>query len=420
MFKNFSFVFLFLCIFIKFTNAQEQRCFVKNLNLNSKYQDFDLVKYLDSTVIFSSTRRQKSIKQPKWSGNNQPYLELYSAKINKDGSFTSIEKFSKTINTKFHDADITFSKDLKTIYFSRSNYFNKKYVKDTLGRNLIQLYKARKGKNGKWFEKEMPFNSKDYQTGHPTLNDDQTKLYFISDMPGGYGKTDIYVVDVYLDGTYSTPKNLGSKINTKGREMFPEIWKNDYLYFSSDGYIDGQGGLDIFSVKLNEGKPEEVAYNLPRPINSYSDDFSISFNKDKNSGFLSSNRPGGKGDDDIYSFQFSCEQYIKGITYQDVRSLDSIKAMEFYYHDNMKRIRDSINGTPTKSVVSLDNNKIIEMDTESAVDSIFNSSEGIKILSNTKVLLSDISGQKIDSTISNEKGEYFKIKLKSAIKITQS
>ena len=81
--------------------------------------------------------------------------------------------------------------------------------------------------------------------------------------------------------------------------------------------------------------------------------------------------------------------------------------MEFYYHDNMKRIRDSINGTPTKSVVSLDNNKIIEMDTESAVDSIFNSSEGIKILSNTKVLLSDISGQKIDSTISNEKGEYF-------------
>ena len=407
MFKNFSFIFLVVFIFIKSTNAQEQRCFVKNLNLNSKYQDFDLVKYLDSTVIFSSTRRQKSIKQPKWSGNNQPYLELYSAKINKDGSFTSIEKFSKTINTKFHDADITFSKDLKTIYFSRSNYFNKKYVKDTLGRNLIQLYKARKGKNGKWFEKEMPFNSKDYQTGHPTLNDDQTKLYFISDMPGGYGKTDIYVVDVYLDGTYSTPKNLGSKINTKGREMFPEIWKNDYLYFSSDGYIDGQGGLDIFSVKLNEGKPEEDAYNLPRPINSYSDDFSISFNKDKNSGFLSSNRPGGKGDDDIYSFQFSCEQYIKGITYQDVRSLDSIKAMEFYYHDNMKRIRDSINGTPTKSVVSLDNNKIIEMDTESAVDSIFNSSEGIKILSNTKVLLSDISGQKIDSTISNEKGEYF-------------
>ena len=407
MFKNFSFIFLVVFIFIKSTNAQEQRCFVKNLNLNSKYQDFDLVKYSDSIVIFSSTRRQKSIKQPKWSGNNQPYLELYSAKLNKDGSFTSIEKFSKTINTKFHDADIAFSKDLKTIYFSRSNYFNKKYVKDTLGRNLIQLYKARKGKNGKWFEKEMPFNSKDYQTGHPTLNDDQTKLYFISDMPGGYGKTDIYVVDVYLDGTYSTPKNLGSKINTKGREMFPEIWKNDYLYFSSDGYIDGQGGLDIFSVKLNEGKPEEVAYNLPRPINSYSDDFSISFNKDKNSGFLSSNRPGGKGDDDLYSFQFSCEQYIKGITYQDVRSLDSIKAMEFYYHDNMKRIRDSINGTPTKSVVSLDNNKIIEMDTESAVDSIFNSSEGIKILSNTKVLLSDISGQKIDSTISNEKGEYF-------------
>ena len=83
MFKNFSFIFLVVFIFIKSTNAQEQRCFVKNLNLNSKYQDFDLVKYSDSIVIFSSTRRQKSIKQPKWSGNNQPYLELYSAKLNK-------------------------------------------------------------------------------------------------------------------------------------------------------------------------------------------------------------------------------------------------------------------------------------------------------------------------------------------------
>ena len=419
MFKNFSFIFLVVFIFIKSTNAQEQRCFVKNLNLNSKYQDFDLVKYSDSIVVFSSTRRQKSIKQPKWSGNNQPYLELYSAKLNIDGSFTSIEKFSKTINTKFHDADIAFSKDLKTIYFSRSNYFNKKYVKDTLGRNLIQLYKARKGDNGEWFEKEIPFNSKDYQTGHPTLNEDETKLYFISDMPGGYGGTDVYVVDVYLDGTYSTPKNLGPKINTKGREMFPVILKNDYLYFSSDGYIDGQGGLDIFSVKLKEGMPIEDAHNLPRPINSYSDDFSISFNKDNNSGYLSSNRPGGKGDDDLYSFQCTCEQYIKGITYEDVRSLDSIKAMEFYYHDDMKRIRDSISGVATKSIVSIENNKIIEMDTQTAIDSIFNSSGGITILPNTKVLLSDFNDQKIDSTISNEKGEYFfKINCLDSLKLT--
>jgi len=407
MFKNFSFTFLILLIFNGFVNAQEQRCSLKNLNLNSKYQDFDLVKYSDSTVIFSSTRKQKSLRQPKWSGNNQPYLELYTAKIKKDGSFSSIEKFSKTINTKFHDADIEFSKDLKTIYFSRSNYFNKKYVKDTLGRNLIQLYKAVQDNKGNWVEKEMPFNSKNYQTGHPTLNEDETKLYFISDMPGGYGKTDVYVVDIYKDGTYGKPQNLGPKINTKGREMFPVIWKNDYLYFSSDGYIKGHGGLDIFSVKLTEGIPEEEAYNLPRPMNSYSDDFSISFNTDKNSGYLSSNRPGGKGDDDIYSFQCSCEQYIKGITYEDVRSLDSIKAMEFFYHDDMKRIRDSINGVPTKRTVSVDNNKIIEMDTQTAIDSIFNSSGGIEILPNTKVLLSDISGQKIDSTISNEKGEYF-------------
>ncbi|MDG1398237.1 MAG: OmpA family protein [Polaribacter sp.] len=374
--------------------------------MNSKYQDFDLVQYSDSLYIFSSTRKQKSIKQPKWSGNNQPYLELYSAKRKKDGSFTSIEKFSKTINTKFHDADIEFSKDLKTIYFSRSNYFKKKYVKDTLGRNLIQLYKAVQNSKGKWVEKEMPFNNRNYQTGHPTLNDDETKLYFVSDMPGGYGKTDIYVVDILQDGTYGKPKNLGPKVNTKGKEVFPVIWKNEDLYFSSDGYINGQGGLDIFSVKLNEDIPEEEAYNLPRPINSYSDDFSISFNKDKNNGFLSSNRSGGKGDDDIYSFQCSCEQYIKGITYQDIRRLDSIAAMEFYYHEDMKRISDSISGKNSKNAMSVAQNQIIERDTKAAIDSIFNSSEGVSILPNVMVSLLNNKGKKIDSIISNEKGEY--------------
>jgi outer membrane protein OmpA-like peptidoglycan-associated protein len=406
MLKNSSFTYLALFMCIQFVHAQEQKCTVKNLNLNSKYQDFDLVNYSDSTVIFSSTRRQKTLRQPNWIGNGQPYLELYSAKKNKEGAFTSIEKFSKTINTKFHDADIAFSKDLKTIYFSRSNYFNKNYVKDTLGRNLIQLYKAVKGDNGEWFEKELPFNSKNYQTGHPTLNADETKLYFISDMPGGYGKTDVYVVDIYLDGTYGTPRNLGPKVNTKGREMFPVLWGNDDLYFSSDGFIHGQGGLDIFSVKLKEDIPEAAAYNLPRPINSYSDDFSISFNTNRNNGYFSSNRQGGKGDDDIYSFECSCEQYVKGITYEDVKKLDSIKAMEFYYHDDMKRIRDSINGTATKSTVSIANNTIIEQDTQTAIDSIFNATGGITILPNTKVILSDGNGQKIDSVISNDKGEY--------------
>lgn len=388
--------------------SQEDRCSVKNLNLNSKYQDFDLFPYADSTVIFSSSRKEKSIRQPKWSGNNQPFLELYTATLGKNGEFYGIKKFSKSINTKFHDADLEFTNDLSTIYFSRSNYFKKKYVKDSLGRNLIQLYKAIRDTQGNWVEQEMPFSNKNYQTGHPALNADETKLYFVSDMPGGYGETDIYMVTMYPDGSYGSPINLGPKVNTKGKEVFPTIWKNNELYFSSDGNVSGQGGLDIFSVSLNEnGLPTAEAKNLPRPLNSYRDDFSISFRGSKNSGYFSSNRPGGKGDDDIYSFECSCIQYIKGITYKEAKQLDSIQAMEYYFHDEMKRIRDSIQGVSATSSIAIANNTITESNTKSFIDSIVHTKTTRKsILPNVKVSLYQEDTGKVDSIVSNAKGEF--------------
>lgn len=292
---------------------------IKNLGVNTKYQDYGASYSGGNTVIFASSRKNKSLRNRVWVGNDQPFLELYKGTFDESGEITDVERFSKKVNSKFHDADVTFTKDLKTIYFTRNNYLKQKFKKDTLGWNLNQLYKATINDKGDWEVHQMPFNNDNYQTGHPVLNEAEDKLYFISDMLGGYGKTDIYVVDILSDSTYSAPRNLGPNVNTQGKEMFPFVDTKNILYFSSDGYIDGNGGLDIYATRIKNGVPENKAENIGRPINSEKDDFAFVRKKGTNLGYFSSNRPGGKGDDDIYSFveqnplNFDCFQFAKGV-----------------------------------------------------------------------------------------------------------
>ena len=398
MFKKNIFILLFFMVSVS-SMGQEQECVVKNININSKNQDFGMIHFSDSLVLFSSSRRDRSIKQRKWSGNHQPYLELYKAKLTKDGTFDSVARFSEKVNTKYHDADLVFTKDENTIYFSRSNYYKKKYVTDTLGRNLIELYRAEKDSIGEWEIFEMPFNNRNYQTGHPSLSDDETKLYFVSDMPGGYGKTDLYVVDINPDGSYGTPKNLGPNVNTEGKEMFPYVWK-DELYFSSDGYQMGQGGLDVFVVDLVEYLPTKSVVNLARPLNSYSDDFGIAFNKTKNKGYFSSNRPGGKGDDDIYTFEFECDQIIAGVTYELETKVDTITTVKLFTKDHEELDKTIVYSEGKASAI--DTTLVVNK----AQDSMYRPQVASKILDSVKVYLLDANNLKLDSVVSNENGEY--------------
>ncbi|MFD1295012.1 carboxypeptidase-like regulatory domain-containing protein, partial [Lutibacter holmesii] len=321
--KNSILIFLICVSFLtrgqEITSTPEENYVVKNISGNTKYQDYGVSYAGDSTVIFASSRKGKTIRNKVWKGNDQPFLQLYKGVYNQDGEITNIELFSKKINTKFHDADVTFTKDLKTIYFTRNNYLDKKFKKDTLDWNLNQLYKATVNEKGDWEVQQMPFNNDNYQTGHPALNKAEDKLYFISDMLGGYGKTDIYVVDILSDSTYSKPRNLGPNVNTKGKEMFPFIDGQDILYFSSDAYVDGMGGLDVYVTRIKNGVAVKKAENIGRPINSDKDDFGFVRQPNTNLGYFSSNRKGGKGDDDIYSFEekqplnFDCYQFVEGV-----------------------------------------------------------------------------------------------------------
>ena len=272
---------------------------VKNLPMNSPMSDFSPAFYKDNQVVFSSSRDSSFLVSRKYKWNNEPYLDLYIGKRGQtEENVEDIKKLSSTINTKYHEATASFTPDGNTVYFTRNNY-KKKLRRDKDGVNHLTLFKSVK-ENGRWSKpQELPFNSKSYSTGHPAVSPDGKKLYFVSDMPGGLGGTDIYMVDIFEDGTYSKPKNLGTSVNSRRKEMFPYVTDNA-IYFSSNR-SEGFGGLDVYQSNYRFGQ-FDLAVNLGAPINSRRDDFSFIIDEEKKSGYFASNRPGGKGSDDIYSF----------------------------------------------------------------------------------------------------------------------
>lgn len=281
--------------------SAEETFGVKIAGINSKYSDFAPMYYNNDELVFASAADSSFFTTRRYKWNNQPYLDLYVAKINKESDeVKNAIKFSKNINTKYHEASVTFSPDNEVMYFTRNNY-GKKLKRDKYGINHLKIYMSTKI-GDEWSEAvELPFNSDNYSTGHPALSPDGKQLYFVSDMPGSIGKTDIFVVDVLGDGNFSEPRNLGPEINTESREMFPFI-TDKKLYFSSDGHV-GLGGLDVYEVAYTEDEGFLEVRNLGKPINSKLDDFSYIIDEEDQKGFFASNRKGGVGDDDIYSFR---------------------------------------------------------------------------------------------------------------------
>ena len=275
---------------------------LKNLSINTLNSDFGPM-YYGERLVYSSAIDTSYFHKRTYNWNEQPFLNFQLGRINATESDVEyLEAFSDEINTKYHEATLAFSPDEKKVYFTRNN-FNGKLGRDGEGVNHLKLYSAdlniKLNETVEWKNiRELPFNSEDYSVGHPTVSEDGKQLYFVSDMPGSIGATDIYVVDIVADSTYSQPRNLGPKINTAGREMFPYI-TNKKLYFASDGHL-GLGGLDVFEA-TNSGVFENPV-NLGAPLNSPLDDFAYIVKEDTDLGFVCSNRENGKGDDDIYSF----------------------------------------------------------------------------------------------------------------------
>ena len=187
------------------------------------------------------------------------------------------------------------------MYFTRNNYTDRKRGKDNTGTTNLKLYRAKRTEKG-WSEAtELPFNSNDYSVAHPALSADGKQLIFASDMPGGEGASDLYMVSIEGD-SFGEPKNLGDAVNTEGRETFPFVDTNGDLYFASDGHV-GLGGLDVFVAEKNSEGIYDKGFNIGAPINSDKEDFSFVINSATGLGYFSSNREGGLGSDDIYAFE---------------------------------------------------------------------------------------------------------------------
>ena len=290
---------------------------LNNASINTENSEYGTALYGDK-IVFTAANSGKTSKGgvSQWTGES--YYDLYTA--DRDQQALSNKKFfSTTINTPFNESTAVFTKDGNTMYFTRNNYVNRKIGTNVENTILLKILRATKDSNGHWGNVvEVPFNSDNYNVAHPALSPDEKFLYFASDMDGTLGESDIFRVEILGDNQYGTPENLGDIINTSGRESFPFVSKNNILYYSSDG-IPGLGGLDIFAVKFYENGTVSKPINIGMPGNSADDDFCFVMDSETKVGFLTSNRPGGKGKDDIYSFYeekplvFDCEKMIKGV-----------------------------------------------------------------------------------------------------------
>jgi len=283
--------------YINKINEMSGRFKIENMNINSVGSDFAPSFHLEA-LVFSSARDSNIAKQEIHGWNKKRFLNLYTASDSFRENLASVQKFSDKLNTRAHESSTAFTKDGNTVYFTRNNTKNNSYSRDDEGVSRLKIYKST-FKNGKWGKVvSLPFNNKNYSVAHPSLNANEDKLYFASDMPGTLGKSDIWVVDIKGDNSYGKPRNLGELINTEGKETFPFITKENVLYFSSDGH-PGLGGLDVFATRLEK---EPYIVNVGEPINSMSDDFSFIMNTETKKGYFASDRKGGIGDDDIYAF----------------------------------------------------------------------------------------------------------------------
>jgi len=330
---------IFLLLFISITSLVSAQLTapsysVKNLKANSKNSDFGTTFYGADRIVFSSTR-ESGISNKKWDGNDQPFLDLYIGNVDNKGEINKVKPFSKSVNSKYHDAMVTFSPDLKDVYFTSNNY-----MEGDLKTGGLKIFKATVSENGHWKDVvTLPFNSDSYDTAHPNLSKDGTKLYFVSNMPGGMGNSDIYVVSVNK-GHYGAPKNLGPTVNTKYKEYTPYVDGN-ILYFSSNR-PGGLGGFDIYMTKLDGSIAKPI--NLGKPMNSKGDDISFIIDNEKQKGYFSSNRWGGKGDDDIYSFIQKtvipiCDQTIEGTIFDKKTGMPISNAFATLYDAKGKKMR---------------------------------------------------------------------------------
>ncbi len=346
--------------YLKEIKKNSGRFNVAPFQYNSPYSEFAPSFYKEG-LIFSSDRDTGNFARNRHTWTGTDFLDLY--KVNADSaSADMVIKFGKGVNTRLHESTSITTGDGSTLYFTRNNFKNKKYIKDENGVIRLKIFKASLV-DGVWTNvEELPFNSDAFSVAHPALSPDEKTMYFVSDMPGSLGESDIFKVAIKEDGSFGTPENLGRPINTEARETFPFVSSSEVLYFSSDGH-PGLGGLDVFAVQLENGNSDDAITNVGEPINSRYDDFTFIINEDTKRGYFASNRSEGLGGDDIYEFLevkpllLGCKQAVSGIVRDEISKEILVGARVKVIDESNEEISSVVTDTDGEYTVSLNCNQ---------------------------------------------------------------
>ncbi len=273
--------------------------------LNSPNTDYSPAFYQNGIVYVSSRKKSGPVDAK----SQETYSQLYFAPFDPNGDPANPQSFSLEINSSLHEGPVTFSRDYKTMFFTRNNMHKGVQKAAGDGKVRLKIYEAQKGPID-WGEvRELPFNADTFSCVHPSLSPDGKRLYFSSDMPGGVGGFDLYVSERGANGGWKKPMNLGPRVNSVGNDVFPFIHGSGTLFFSSNGY-ESSKGLDMYFVDVEENG-DTVVVSLGEPFNSKEDDLGIILNDDGTRGFFASDRKNGLGKDDIFSF--TIEKGIEGV-----------------------------------------------------------------------------------------------------------
>ncbi|KAF2339645.1 OmpA family protein [Flavobacterium nitrogenifigens] len=336
--------------------ANSGRYKIEDAGINSKYSDYGSFVFKNK-IYFASARDTGNFTQRKHKWTGEYFTNIYNADIDPTTSATSkANKIKSLLNSRFHESSIVFTKDGKTAYFSRNNFVNGKKGKDDNEITLVKIYKA--DVDNEKFSNiiALPFTSDNYSTAHPALSPDEKTLYFASDMPGTIGQSDIYKVSIKGNNSFGSPENLGTPINTEGKETFPYITSENEIYFASDGH-PGLGGLDVFVGQMQSNGSINDIQNLGSDINSPKDDFAYTIDPFSKQGYFSSNKDGGQGSDDIYKFMetraLKCLQELNGIV-TDSQSSAILPETELTLYENQKIIKSSVSNSKGEYTFSVE------------------------------------------------------------------
>ncbi|HRG60248.1 MAG TPA: OmpA family protein [Bacteroidia bacterium] len=313
---------------------------INPVSFNTSGSDYGIT-YCKEGLTFATSGIQNSFVKSEFKWNNEAFSDLYLVRMfdERDSVFAPAKSLSDNVNSKYNEGPACYDSEGRTLAFTRNGYLNGKAIAGKDKTNYLQIYiatdKMHDWKNIKPFNQ----NSNSYSVCHPAFSSDGKSMYFVSDMPGGYGGTDIYI-SKYDNGKWGEPTNMGVSINTEGNELFPTVLRDSILYFASNGK-GGLGGLDIFSAQINGEKVKEVV-NMGYPINTAYDDFGLIYNKSKRIGFFSSNRPGGKGKDDIYRFTYSKPDFQLKLMVVDSETKKGLKKAKVKLYDSKNKLLQEV------------------------------------------------------------------------------